>query len=201
MYNTISAMPSISSTDISLGTSANTAYELYVQKQREIRNLEFERDLLINKYHDEMKKAIIPSELTEIYIVGMFDDSNKTSQSSRRKYFLEKVFSEDFLKKHKIDFIRYTFCGYSRYAVIIALGIGNHEYCIECPLPLNIASFQDCKMLMGEVKYRADRICKSQANSLIREMESVCPPTYDWTACFAAIERAVESEAKENTRK
>jgi hypothetical protein len=85
--------------------------------------------------------------------------------------------------------------GYGRTAVGIVLAIGAYEYTIEIPLPENIRDGKDKDALMGNVKFRVDRIHKSKLKEFVKEMEPVQMPTYDWKECFKAIETIV---AKEN---
>lgn len=180
------------STNIALGTTAEYAYRRYCEIKVQISDLEYESELLVDKYHAEMKKATIPSEFTEIYIEAMFDASGMGEV--RRKIFLEKVFSKDFLESQKVEFIKKYRCGYSSYAIGIVLGIGDYEYNIECPQPQNIHAEEDKKRLVGDVKFRVNRIHKSKANEFIRKLECVKFPTYDWKECFAAIEKKVQQD-------
>ena len=84
--------------------------------------------------------------------------------------------------------------GYSRTAVGVVLGIGDYEYTIEIPLPNNIVKAEDKEVLMGQVKFRVDRLHKSKKDEFVREMEAVQMPTYDWQLCFLAIEAVVGKE-------
>lgn len=181
-----------SSTNIALGTTAEYAYRRYCEIKEQIRDLEYECALFVDKYHAVMKEAKMPSEFTETYIEAMFEASGK--EESLRKFFLEKVFSKDFLESHKVEFIKEYRCGYSSYAIGIVLGIGDYEYNIECPQPQNIYAEDDKKRLVGDVKFRVNRIHKSKANEVVLNLESVKSPTYDWKECFGAIEEKVNQD-------
>ena len=185
-----------SSTNIALGTTAEYAYRRYCEIKEQIRDLEYECALFVDKYHADMKEAKIPAEFTETYIEAMFEASGKAE--SIRKIFLEKVFSKDFLESHKVEFIKKYRCGYSSYAIGIELGIGDYEYIIECPQPQNIHAEEDKKRLVGDVKFRVDRLHKSKTNEFVRELELVKSPTYDWKECFGAIEEKVNQGQRPN---
>lgn len=184
-------------TDISCGTSANNAYGLYLEKKRQIADLEYECKLLVDKYHSEMCRAFIPMELSEVIIREMFGEDKKKKKATR-KYLLDKCFTPEFVKTHKIEFSRVGWHGYSRTAVGIVLTIGDYEYTIEIPLPQNILKEEDKERLMGRVKFRSDRIHKSKLNDFVKEWEAVQMPTYDWKKCFEAIEADVRKETNKD---
>ena len=177
-------------TDISFETSANYAYDLYLEKKRQIADLEYECKLLVDKYHSEMCRAPIPMEMCEDLIKEMFGKDEKTKEVAR-KFLLDKCFTPEFVKTHKIEFSRVGWHGYSRTAVGIVLAIGDYEYTIEIPLPQNILKEEDKERLMGRVKFRVDRIHKSKLKEFGKVMESVQKPTYEWKKCFEAIENDV----------
>ena len=176
--------------NISQGTTAEQAYKLFLDKKQQIATLEYECDLLVDKYHSEMCKAVIPLQLDIDFIADMFDsDANK--RNSSRKLFLNFAFSQNFLDNHNIEFIGCTYHGYRKTAIGITLAIGDYEYTIECPVPKNIYHYEDKKLLVGQVKFRVDRIHKSQTKNLVRVNEVVQFPTYNWKLCFDAIEKKV----------
>ena len=182
-------------TNIAFGTTADYAYERYLAKKRQIADLEYECGILVDKYHAEMRKAKIPFLFSETHLKDMFDKEKKSAfVKTTREMFLEKGFSKGFLKKHKVKFVTSSTHGYSATAVGVVLGIDDYEYTIEFPQPRNIRDEKDKEQLMGEVKFRVDRLHKSKINEFVRTMEPVQMPTYDWKKCFEAIERTVESE-------
>lgn len=183
-------------TNIAFDTSAQYAYDLYREKKRKIDELQYECDLLIDKYHAEMQKSHIPFEFCETHLLSMFEKNQKKTEitQSSRDIFLKKAFSKNFLENHIISFISYESHGYTRSAIGIVLGIGDYQYTIQFPLPQNIFKDDDKKMLMGEVKFRVDRIHISHKNDFVKTMESVQMPTYDWKKCFDAIESIVDSD-------
>ena len=182
-------------TNIAFGITADYAYELYCAKKKMIADLEYECELLMDKYHAEMKRANIPFCFGEPYIKDMFgENKKKSSVKATRDIFLEKCFSSDFPKKHKIEFVKYSRHGYHSTAIGITLGIGDYEYTIEFPQPQNILDKEVKERLMGWVKFRVDKIHKSKKDEFIKEMEPVQMPTYDWKKCFEAIEADVEKE-------
>ena len=95
-----------------------------------------------------------------------------------------------------MEFITHEVHGYGRTAIGIVLAIGDYQYTVEIPLPNNIVKPEDKERLMGQVKFRVDRIHKSKTKEFVKEMESVQMPTYDWKECFKAIEAIVEKEGK-----
>lgn len=180
-------------TNIALGTTASYAYERYLEKKKKIHDLEYECELLVDKYHSEMKRADIPFVFSKDILLDMFSKDKKAVKFAR-EHFLEKCFTPDFPKEHKIEFVNYSRHGYHVTAIGITLGIGDYEYTIEFPQPKNVRDEEDKERLMGEVKFRVDRIHKSKRNEFVREMEPVQMPTYDWKECFKAIEATVEKE-------
>lgn len=181
-------------TNVAFGTTADYAYRQYLAKKKMIDDLEYECELLIDKYHSEMRRARIPGWFGQDYINDMFNDENKKSRDMARKHFLTLCFSSAFLEKHKVAFRNLEWHGYSRTAVGIVLAIGDYEYTIEIPLPQNIRDEKDKGRLIGEVKFRVERIHKSKTKEFVREMESVQMPTYDWKECFEAIETIAAKE-------
>lgn len=181
-------------TNVAFGTTAERAYEMYLSKRKQIYDLEYECDLLVDKYHDEMRRACIPMHFSEGLLEESFD-KNKKKSGFAREHFLSHCFSKEFLKGHKVEFVKYEVHGYGRTAIGIVLGIGDYQYTVEIPLPNNIVKPEDKERLMGQVKFRVDRIHKSNLNEFVKTMEPVQMPTYDWKECFEAIETIV---AKEN---
>ncbi len=182
-------------TNIALGTTADYAYTSWLAKKKQIADLEYECDLLLDKYHAEMCRSHIPPQFREDILDDMFGKDKGLSRLSR-KHFLTLCFSEGFLKKHKVEFVTHEVHGYGRTAIGIVLAIGDYQYTIEIPIPKNIVKHKDKERLMGQVKFRVDRIHKSKKDEFCRQMESVQMPTYDWKACFKAIEAIVEKEGK-----
>ena len=178
-------------TNVAFGTTADYAYRQYLAKKKMIDDLEYECELLIDKYHTEMKRANIPFVFSKDNLLDMFSKDKKAVKFAR-EHFLEKGFSPDFPKEHKIEFLDYSLHGYNCTAIGVVLGIGDYEYTIEFPQPQNIRDEEDKERLMGEVKFRVDRIHKSKLKEFVKEMESVQMPTYDWKECFKAIENAVK---------
>ena len=195
MLNMFFAKDNYQVTDITQGTTANYAYKIYEEKKRKIADLEYECELLIDKYHSEMCRAIIPGWFGQDNINDMFNDENKKYRDMARKHFLTCSFSSAFLEKHKVVFRNVSWHGYGRTAAGIVLAIGDYEYTIEIPLPQNILKEDDKKYLMGCVRFRVDRIHNSNTSEYVKTMESVQMPTYDWKKCFTAIEKAVEESA------
>ena len=188
-------------TDISFGTKADYVYDLYRAKQKMLADLKFECDLLVDKYHSEMKNAHIPPEFNERMLVQMFCKDKKdkgaiADTKFARQRFLERGFYKVFIERHKVKFVEYHVHGYSRTAIGVVLGIGNYNYTIQFPLPKNIYKAEDKETLMGDVKFRVDRLHKAKVNEFIKHLEPVCPPTYDWKKCFEAIEKIVNEESK-----
>lgn len=183
-------------TNIAFCTTARYAYERYLEKKKMIDDLEYECELLVNKYHSEMQMANIPYQFSENHLRDMFTSSKEFEKIRKcaREMFLEKGFSEEFLKKNKVEFVRLEFLGYNRTAIVVVLGIGDYEYTIKFPQPKNIWSDEDKERLVGEVQFRVDRIHKSKKDEFVRSMESVQMPTYDWKECFEAIETIVVKE-------
>jgi len=184
-------------TNIAFGTTADYAYTMWLAKKKQIDDLEFECELLVEKYHAEMRRARIPMHLRENLIEDLFD-KDKKKRGFARKFFLEKSFTEGFLKKHKVEFVKKVLHGYGRTAVGLDLRIGDYTYTVEIPIPENIVSEVDKKRLIGQVEFRADRLHKSKKDDFIRELEPVQMPTYDWKKCFEAIEAIVEKEGSKN---
>jgi len=175
-------------TNIAFGTTADYAYTLWLAKKKQIADLEYECDILVDKYHDEMKRARIPAHLRGTFIEDLFAKDKKRSGFAR-DFFLKQSFSEKFVKKHKPEFSKLSWFGYGRTSALIDLDIGHYLYTIEIPVPENIEKKDDKERLVGDVKFRVDRIHKSKLNEFVKEMESVQMPTYDWKACFEAIEQ------------
>lgn len=182
-------------TNIAFGTTADYAYTLWQAKKKQIADLEYECELLVDKYHDEMKRARIPAHLRGNLIDDLFAKDKKRSGFAR-DFFLKQSFSEEFLKKHKPKFSRLSWFGYGRTAAHIDLDIGHYLYTIEIPIPENIVKPEDKERLIGQVKFRVDRIHKSKTEEFVKQMEPVQMPTYDWKKCFEAIETIVEKEGK-----
>lgn len=181
-------------TNVAFGTTAERAYEMYLSKRKQIYDLEYECELLVDKYHSEMRRARIPGWFDQVYINDMFNDENKKSRDMARTHFLICCFSSAFLEKHKVAFRKVAWHGYGRTAAGIVLAIGDYEYTVEIPLPQNIIKDKDKEVLIGRVKFRVDRIHKSNLNEFVKEMEPVQMPTYDWKECFKAIETIVAKE-------
>lgn len=180
-------------TNIAFFTTADYAYTLWLAKKKQIAELEYECELLVDKYHDEMKRARIPAHLRGTLIEDLFDKDKKRSGFAR-DFFLKQSFSEKFLKKHKPEFSKLSWFGYGRTAALIDLDIGHYLYTIEIPIPENIVKKDDKERLVGDVKFRVDRLHKDKANDFLKDMESVQMPTYDWKQCFKAIEAIVGKE-------
>ena len=180
-------------TNVAFGTTAERAYEMYLSKRKQIYDLEYECELLIDKYHAEMTRADIPLMFSKDILPDMFSKDKKAVKFAR-EHFLEKGFSPEFLKTHKVEFKSFTRHGYTATAIGVVLGIGDYEYTMEFPQPQNIRDEKDKKLLMGQVKFRVDRIHKSKLKEFVKEMEPVQMPTYDWKQCFEAIEAIVEKE-------
>lgn len=184
-------------TNVAFGTTADYAYRQYLAKKKMIDDLEYECELLVDKYHMEMKRANIPLRFSKDILLNMFSKDKKAVKFAR-EHFLEKGFSPEFLKTHKVEFKTFSRHGYTATAIGVVLGIGDYEYTMEFPQPENIRDEKDKERLMGQVKFRVDRIHKSKINEFVREMEPVQMPTYDWKECFKAIEAAVEKEGSKN---
>lgn len=179
-------------TNVVFDTTAERTYEMYLAKKKMIADLEYECELLVDKYHSEMCRARIPGWFGQDYINDMFNDENKKFRDMARRHFLAVCFSSAFLEKHKVAFRNVEWHEYGRTAVGIVLAIGDYEYTVEIPLPQNIRDEKDKERLIGEVKFRVDRIHKSKLKEFVKQMESVQMPTYDWKKCFEAIENAVK---------
>ena len=191
----------VPNTNIVVGTTAPYAYNRYLAKKRQIEELKYECDILVDKYYSEMNKANIPFQFNERALSSLFD-KNKKIYKIARQCFLEQCFSDVFLKKFPIKFLDYQRHGYGRTAFTVILGIGDYHYFIEIPLPSNINDKDDKKRLMGQVMFRADKIHKSKKDAFFKEMESVQMPTYDWKECFNKIEEDVMVEfVKGNEKK
>lgn len=180
-------------TNIAFGTTADYAYRQYLAKKKMIDDLEYECELLVDKYHTEMKRADIPLMFSKDILPDMFSKDKKAVKFAR-EHFLEKGFSPEFLKTHKVEFKSFTRHGYTATAIGVVLGIGDYEYTMEFPQPQNIRDGKDKERLMGQVKFRVDRIHKSKLKEFVKEMEPVQMPTYDWKKCFEAIETIVAKE-------
>ena len=178
-------------TNIVSGTTAERAFKLWLAKRQQIADLEYESKVLVDKYHEEMCHASIPSQFREDVIDDMFGKDEKKSEFARG-FFLKQCFTEEFLGKHTIEFNRVVWHGYGRTAAGVVLGIGDYEYTIEVPMPHNIVKDEDKDRLVGMVRFRADRLHKSKKDEFVKTMEAVQMPTYDWKACFKAIEAVVE---------
>lgn len=182
-------------TNIAFLTTADYAYTLWQEKKKQIADLEYECEILVDKYHDEMKRARIPAHLRGTFIEDLFDKDKKRSGFAR-DFFLKQSFSKQFLTKNKPKFYKLSWFGYCRTAAHIDLDIGHYLYTIEIPIPENIVKEDDKERLVGDVKFRVDRIHKSKKDDFIKEMEPVQMPTYDWKECFKAIEAIEEKEEK-----
>ena len=182
-------------TDVTFGTTANYAYKRYLDKIRQIDDLKYECDLLIDKYHAEMCNSHIPPWFAENLLDSLFDENEETSRLAR-KHFLELCFSDEFLKKFEVEFVSHMIHGYGRTAFTVILCIGDYDYSVEIPLPKNIKSEKDKTRLVGQVKFQVARLLKSKREEFFKEMESVQMPTYDWKKCFDAIEEDVKSMSK-----
>lgn len=178
-------------TDISFGTKAKYVYDLYLAKRKMLDDIKFECGLLVDKYFSEIKSGHIPLEFKEQFLKDLFSEDKKKAKFTKN-LFLKRGFSADFIKNHKIDFVDYEVHGYSQTAIGVVIGIGDYNYTIQFPCPNNIIKDDDKKMLMGDVKFRVDRLHKSKVNEFMKNLESVCMPTYDWKRCFEAIEKVVE---------
>ena len=184
-------------TDIAVGTSARYAYELYNEKRRQIDALEYECRLLIDKYHSEMCNAHIPPQFRQDIINEKKKKNDKDISRLARNHFLKLVFSEDFLKEHQIEFKELMWLGYERTAANVMLDLdGDYYYSVEIPCPQKSIKDETKARLMGQVKFRADRILKSKWDEFVKEWEAVQMPTYDWKKCFEAIEKVVNEENK-----
>ena len=179
-------------TDVTFGTTANYAYKLYLDKIRQIDDLKYECDLLIDKYHAEMCNAHIPPWFREDILDDLFS-KDKDICSLARKHFLELCFSDEFLKKFEVEFVNSMKHGYGRTAFTVILGIGDYDYYVEIPLPKNINTKDDKTRLVGQVKFQVVRLLKSKREEFFKMMESVQFLTYDWKKCFDAIEADVKS--------
>ena len=184
-------------TNIAFGTTADYAYTLWLAKKKQIADLEYECELLVDKYHAEMGKAQIPLQFRMTFIENLFSDE-KGKRKFARKHFLSQCFSKQFLSKNKPKFSKLSWLGYGRTAAQIDLDIGCYRYTLEIPIPENIVKKDDKERLMGQVKFRVDRLHKSKKNDFVHQIESVQMPTYDWKKCFEAIEAIVEKEGSKN---
>lgn len=191
----------VNNTNIVIGTTATYAYNLYLAKLRQIEELEYERDLLIDKYHAEMCNAHIPPQFAQGLLDSLFDENAETRRLAR-KHFLGLCFSDEFLKKFKVEFVNCVMHGYGKTAYTVILCIGDYDYSVEIPLPKNIKSEKDKKSLVGRVQFRVDRLHKSKREEFFKESESVQMPTYDWKECFTKIEdKVMEEFVKGNAEK
>lgn len=181
-------------TNVAFGTTADYAYRQYLAKKKMIADLEYECELLVDKYHAEMKRANIPCMFSKDILLDMFSKDKKAVKFAREQ-FLKNGFSPEFLKTHKVEFKSFSRHGYHATAIGVVLGIEDYEYTMEFPQPQNIRGEKDKKLLMGEVKFRVDRIHKSKLNEFVKAMEPVQMPTYDWKECFKSIEAIVAKDA------
>ena len=78
-------------TNIAFGTTADYAYTLWLAKKKQIADLEYECDLLVDKYHDEMCRSHIPHQFREDILDDMFGKDKELSRLSR-KHFLTLCF-------------------------------------------------------------------------------------------------------------
>lgn len=182
------------SSNIVCGTTAEQSYHLYLEKQKQIADLEYECNLLVDKYHNEMMKARIPLQFREDFVNDMFSNDDKKRREWVRDFFLEQCFSKEFLAKNKVEFIGRGWVGYERTAALVQMAIGDYLYTVEIPIPGNIYDGKIRKHLMGAVKFRVDRLPKVKKDAFCKELEPVQMPTYDWKECFKAIEADVEKQ-------
>ena len=59
-------------TNIALGTTADYAYTLWLAKKKQIADLEYECEVLVDTYHEEMRKANIPLMFSKDILLDMF---------------------------------------------------------------------------------------------------------------------------------
>lgn len=182
------------STNIVSGTSVQQTYELYLDMKNQIAELEDNCNLLVDKYHYEMCHTHIPCQFAEDSLYSLFNKNEETCKLAR-KHFLELCFSSEFLVKFNVDFVQFAHHGYTDTAISIILSIGNHLYSVEIPIPKNIYLVEDKTRLMGKVKFRVDRLHKSEKDKFVKKWTSIQMPTYDWKECFEAIEADAEKEA------
>jgi len=173
--------------DVTIGTTARKAYELYLSARRKIEDLEYQCGLLVDNYHSEMQRANIPGWLRACRLDAMFSD-DATARDAARREFLECCFSRDFRASHDVKPVELRYMGYSHTSAEVCLEIGEYLYNVEVPLPENIRSPKDKARLMGRVMFRADKLPRSEAASFCKKWAPVQPPTYGWKACFSAIE-------------
>lgn len=184
-----------SKTNILDGTSAAKAFELYCKKLEMIESINYECKLLIDKYHEEMCNAQIPFIFSEEFLTDMFSKEESECKSARA-IFLHKCFSEGFLKNHQVDIVCIEWHGYDSHAASINLRIGDFFYSVEIPIPKNIIEDDAKKNLVGKVKFRADRLHCEKVTALWQVYKAIQFPTYDWKACFSAIEKNVEDNER-----
>ena len=110
----------VNNTNIVIGTTALYADNHDLSKLRQIEELEYERDLLIDKYYAEMCNAHIPPWFREDILDDLFS-MDKDICSLARKHFLKMCFTDEFLKKFKIEFIEIRKHGYGRTAATVML--------------------------------------------------------------------------------
>ena len=182
-------------TDVSFGTTAKYAYDLYLAKMKQIDELRYECNILIDKYHSEMCNAHIPPQFAEGFLNSLFDKNEETRRFAR-KHFLELCFSDEFLKKFEVEFVNGMVHGFGKTAFTVILCIGDYDYSVEIPLPKNINSKKDKTRLVGRVQFQVNRLHKSKREEFFKVNESVQIPTYDWKECFEAIEKIVNEESK-----
>lgn len=188
-------------TNIAFGTTADSAYGLYLAKKKKIADLEYECELLVDKYHSEMCHSHIPPQFRQDIIEDLFA-KDKSISNAARTLFLTLVFSDDFLQKHSIVFKELMWQGYERTGAVIMLDIDgcDYYYSVEIPCPNNIKKDVTRKSLMGKVKFRVDRIAKSKWENHVKVWEAVMMPTYDWKKCFEAIEVDVAQKGKDDSK-
>lgn len=180
-------------TDVSFGTTAKYAYDLYLAKMKQIDDLQYECDLLIDKYHAEMCNSHIPPWFSEDILNNLFSEDKDICKVAR-EHFLGLCFSDEFLKKFEVEFVNRITHGYGRTTFTVILCIGDYDYSVEIPLPKNINNKDDKTRLVGQVKFRVDRLHKSKREEFFKVRESVQMPTYDWKECFTKIEDSVMAE-------
>jgi len=192
-------------TDITLGTAAETMWRFYSETRLQIADLEMKRELYLREYLKEMRKAKIPMELRGEFLSAIqnYESScetpkEKEMRSTRIQILKENIFSQDFLKDWKVEFAGKMTGGYEGYYYTVRFNIGDMEYRLQCPNPSALPE----KLITGQgacfdyLKYRADCIPISKANDLVKELECVCFPTYDWKKCCRAIENHVRNTPK-----
>ena len=107
---------------------------------------------------------------------------------------MQLCFSDVFLHSTHVGFVELVRHGYHDTAIAVVMSIRNCLYSVEIPIPKNITRKEDMARLMGQVKFRADKLHISKRNDIVKEWEAVQMPTYDWKKCFDAIEADVTQE-------